>query len=205
MCAEVPAPCVLHKVPQGDVSSLHTDLAHYNKRHLRCCHNTNKSYAPNNTNNKCPVIADAIKSRQISGLKVNTGLKKIRTQSHAESFLSALRGQTSSSNIKEENQRNKRKTKVLGRRAAHGSHWTPAAAPCARAIVRRTWPGTSTMHTCSSRKPARGLVARCEVYPQGCKSEMLGPAQSQNTCLWDIQTAWNRGHRGPIRNSILAL
>lgn len=33
----------------------------------------------------------------------------------------------------------------------------------------------------------RDLVAKSQVYPQGCKSGMLGPAQ--NTCLWDIQTA----------------
>lgn len=66
-----------------------------------------------------------------------------------------------------------------------------------------TWPGA--VHTCSSHKITRELVARPQVYPQGWKPEMLGPAQSQNTCLWDIQSAWNRGHRGPIRNSILAL
>lgn len=86
-----------------------------------------------------------------------------------------------------------------------------AAAPCSMASHCAeehqgwTWRGASVAGMCSSRKLTRDLVARSQVYPQGCKSKMPGPAQSQNTCLWDIQTAWNRGHRGPIRNSILAL
>lgn len=187
----------------------------------------------------------------------NTALKKITTLSHPESFVSAVRGhiQTSGSNIKEQNQLNRRKTKLLvdGQHTVHIKHLpTPsaalphpssvlspqstdaipcegcsrahsfphlqaqansrgAAAPCPTASHCAeehqgwTWPGTSATHTCSSHKLTRDLVARSQVYPQGCKSEMLGPAQSQNICLWDIQTAWNRGHRGPIRNSILAL